>query len=94
MSTAACAPDTQRRVLNRLKRARGQLDAVIAGIENDASCRDTVIQLAAVSTALDRAGFVIVADAMKDCMSRAEGDDPGEDCMTVSELEKLFLALA
>lgn len=48
-------PAAQRRVLNRLNRARGQLNAVIATVEAGGSRRDVVTQLAAVSSALDRA---------------------------------------
>ncbi|MFP3345521.1 metal-sensitive transcriptional regulator, partial [Halomonas sp. SIMBA_159] len=60
--------DAQRRVVNRLRRARGQLDAVIAAVETEASCRDIVTQLAAVTHALNRAGFVIVAAALQECV--------------------------
>ncbi len=80
--------DAQRRILNRLRRARGQLDAVIAAVEAGGSCRDVVTQLAAVSSALDRAGFTIISTAMKDCV--ADPDGP----LTTEELEKLFLTLA
>lgn len=61
--------DAQRRILNRLKRARGQLDGVIAAVERGGSCREVVTQLSAVSSALDRAGFAIIATAMKDCVA-------------------------
>jgi DNA-binding FrmR family transcriptional regulator len=87
-------PDVQRKILNRLRRARGQLDAVIAAVEAGSSCRDAVTQLAAVSSALDRAGFAIISTAMKDCLAdpeRAAQDHPG---LTTEELEKLFLMLA
>ncbi|EHK86104.1 metal-sensitive transcriptional regulator [Saccharomonospora azurea] len=87
-------PETQRRILNRLKRARGQLDGVIAAVENDGSCRDIVTQLAAVSTALDRAGFTIVSNAMKYCITDPEEAAEVEDGLTTEELEKLFLALS
>lgn len=84
--------DAQRRVLNRLRRARGQLDAVIGAVEGGGSCRDVVTQLAAVSSALDRAGYAIIATAMKDCL--ADPADPDAERMTPEELEKLFLSLA
>jgi DNA-binding FrmR family transcriptional regulator len=87
-------PDAQRRVLNRLKRARGQLDAVIAAVEDGGRCRDVVTQLAAVSTALDRAGFAIVSTAMKDCIADPQQAAENEDGLTTEELEKLFLMLA
>jgi DNA-binding FrmR family transcriptional regulator len=76
-------------VLNRLRRAQGQLAGVIAMIESGRDCKDVVTQLAAVSRALDRAGFKIVASGMRQCLA-ADGDGP----MTEAELEKLFLALA
>ena len=81
----------QRKIVNRLKRAQGQLASVIAAVESDAECRDVVIQLAAVSKALDRAGYAIISSAMRTCVV-----DPGEseDQMTVDELEKLFLTLS
>lgn len=84
----------QRKVLNRLRRAAGQLSAVIGAVESGAPCRDVVTQLAAVSSALDRAGFQIVATAMQNCLVLPEGEEGGEDQMSAAELEKLFLMLA
>ncbi|PRC45397.1 hypothetical protein C6A85_95370 [Mycobacterium sp. ITM-2017-0098] len=80
-------------VLNRLRRAQGQLAGVIAMIEQGRDCTDVVTQLAAVSKALDRAGFKIVAAGMRQCASgiAPEGDQPP---MTEAELEKLFLTLS
>ena len=88
------APESQRKIANRLRRARGQLDAVIEAVESDGSCRDVVTQLSAVSTALDRAGFLIVSTAMKNCLDDPEAAATGDDPLTVEELEKLFLTLA
>ncbi|MFG2301792.1 MULTISPECIES: metal-sensitive transcriptional regulator [Streptomycetaceae] len=78
-------------VLNRLRRAQGQLAGVIAMIEAGRDCKDVVTQLAAVSRALDRAGFKIVASGMRQCMAAADDQTPP---MSEQELEKLFLALA
>ncbi len=82
----------QRKVVNRLRRARGQLDAVITAVESGGQCRDVVTQLAAVSSALDRAGFAIVSAAMRDCLADPEAQ--GDNGLTPDELEKLFLMLA
>jgi DNA-binding FrmR family transcriptional regulator len=76
-------------VLNRLRRAQGQLAGVIAMIENGRDCADVVTQLAAVSRALDRAGFKIVASGLRQCRS-----EYGAPAMTEEQLEKLFLTLA
>lgn len=88
--TDAESLEAQRKVLNRLKRARGQLNAVIDKVEEGAPCRDVVTQLAAVSSALDKAGFSIISNAMRNCLI---GDNPDAD-MTTAELEKLFLTLS
>ncbi len=88
--TSAEAAAAHRKILNRLKRARGQLNAVIETFEDGGQCRDVVTQLAAVSSALDKAGFAIIAQAMKGCL--VEGADEGG--VTPDELEKLFLTLA
>lgn len=84
-----------RRVVNRLKRARGQLTAVIEAMEVDSDCRDVVLQLAAVGKAIDRAGFAVISTALRKCMADADADvEADEGAPTVAELEKLFLTLA
>lgn len=82
----------QRAIVNRLKRAQGQLAAVITAIEAGGDCRAVVTQLSAVSGAIDKAGFAIIAKAMQDCL--ANGDKSDNDAPTVAELEKLFLSLS
>ncbi len=76
-------------VLTRLRRAQGQLAGVIAMIENGRDCTDVVTQLAAVSRALDRAGFKIVSSGLRQCLT-GDGDSP----MTEEQMERLFLTLA
>ena len=79
-------------VLNRLRRAHGQLAGVISMIEQGRDCKDVVTQLAAVSKALDKAGFKIVATGLRQCLT---GETPeNSQPLTEAELEKLFLALA
>jgi len=85
-------PEAQRKILNRLRRASGQLNAVIAAVEAEAPCRDVVTQLAAVRSALDKAGFTIISTAMKDCLNDPE--QTTEDGITTEQLERLFLMLA
>ena len=75
-------------VLNRLRRAQGQLAGVIAMVESGRDCTEVVTQLAAVSRALDRAGFKIVASGMRQCLAS------GDEAALEEQLERLFLALA
>lgn len=91
VSTQA-VPEPRQQVLNRLRRARGQLNAVIDMVEQDRSCKDIVTQLAAVSKALDRAGFKIISENIQECVAR-DGEQSDDD-ISLEELEKLFLSLA
>ena len=94
MSTPTHDPEALRRILNRLKRAEGQLHALVTSIGPESNCRDVVTQLAAVSKALDRAGYAIISNAMLNCATD-DADGPGNhDGMTPDEIEKLFLSLA
>jgi DNA-binding FrmR family transcriptional regulator len=83
-------PQAMAPVINRIKRARGQLDGVLRMLEEGRECEDIVTQLAAVSKALDRAGFAIVATGLQQCLSTEEGMAH----MDVKKMEKLFLSLA
>ncbi|MCX2179022.1 metal-sensitive transcriptional regulator [Streptomyces sp. SKN60] len=83
-------------VLNRLRRAQGQISGVIRMIEEGRDCEEVVTQLAAASRALDRAGFAIIATGLQQCLTdmengRKDGEDPEQ---MRARLEKLFLSLA
>lgn len=81
--------DAVKTTINRLRRAEGQLAGVIRMLEQGRDCQDVVTQLAAVSRALDKAGFTIVASGLKQCLVDGEGSE-----VDVAQLEKLFLSLA
>lgn len=82
--------DALKATVNRLRRAQGQINGVIRMIEEQQDCRAVVTQLAAVSKALDKAGFTIVATGLKQCVL---ADDENTD-VDMAEMEKLFLTLA
>ncbi|MFE2580686.1 metal-sensitive transcriptional regulator [Streptomyces sp. NPDC059378] len=86
--------DELKSVLNRLRRAQGQISGVIKMIEEGRDCEDVVTQLAAASRALDRAGFAIIATGLQQCLTGA-GDGGAETTEQMkARLEKLFLSLA
>jgi DNA-binding FrmR family transcriptional regulator len=76
-------------VMNRLRRAQGQLTGVLRMLEEERDCADVVTQLAAVSRALDKAGFALISAGLEQCI-RA-GDDGTLDR---KKLEKVFMSLA
>ncbi|WP_022923932.1 metal-sensitive transcriptional regulator [Serinicoccus marinus] len=81
-------PEQVRPSITRLRRAHGQLAAVIRMLEQGRDCEEVVTQLAAVSKALDRAGYTIIASGLRQCLA----DEDGE--VDLARLEKLFLSLA
>jgi DNA-binding FrmR family transcriptional regulator len=82
----------RREVVTRLKRVQGQVAGIVSMIEDGRDCGEVVTQLAAVSRALDRAGFKVVANGLQQCATaEGRGEKPP---MSAEQLEKLFLALA
>ncbi|GAC1326657.1 MAG: metal-sensitive transcriptional regulator [Mycobacteriales bacterium] len=84
-------PEVVTSVISRLRRAEGQVAGVIRMLEAGRDCQDVVTQLAAVSRALDRAGFAIIASGLKQCVLNS---DSAEAQVDSQQLERLFLSLA
>jgi DNA-binding FrmR family transcriptional regulator len=82
-------PDEMQAVTKRLRRAQGQIGGILKMIEEGRDCQDIVTQLAAVSKALDRAGFAVIALGLRQCIV-----SPESQTMDVESMEKLFLSLA
>ena len=83
-------PDEMGAVVNRLRRAQGQIGGILRMIDEGRDCKDVVTQLAAVNRALDRAGFAIIATGLKQCLSESDGTES----VDIKTMEKLFLSLA
>jgi len=83
-------PDELGAVINRLRRAEGQIGGVLRMLEQGRDCKDVVTQLVAVNHALDRAGFALIASSLKQCLAEPGGADSAD----AQSLEKLFLSLA
>ena len=77
-------------VINRIKRAQGQLNGILRMLEEGRECEDVVTQVAAVSRALDKAGFAIVSIGLQQALASPEGIDS----LDLKRMEKLFLSLA
>jgi len=77
-------------IVKRLRRAQGQIGGVLKMIDEGRDCEEIVTQVAAVSRALDRAGFAIVATGLKQCLI----DSGGVDSVDSDKMQKLFLSLA
>ena len=69
--------ENQKAVVNRLSRAIGHLEKVKRMVEEGCDCSEVLVQLAAVRSAIDNTGKVILQDHMRHCMvdAVAAGDE-------------------
>ena len=84
--------ESQKAVINRLARAIGHLEKVKRMVETGADCTDVLVQLAAVRSAIDNTGKVILQDHMRHCMvdAVAAGDQDAIDdlCKAIDKYMK------
>ena len=83
--------EEQRALLSRLKRAEGQIRGIERMVENDAYCPDILIQVSAVTSALNSFNKELLASHVKSCVAEdiREGKEEAVDEM-VKLLRKLM----
>ena len=78
--------------MNRLARAIGHLGKVKRMVEEGCDCTEVLVQLAAVRSAIDNTGKVILQEHMRHCMVEAvsEGDHDAIDdlCKAIEKYMK------
>jgi len=79
----------QKDVLNRLSKAEGHIRGIRKMVEEDRSCPDVLLQIAAVKAALDKVGRIVLEDHMESCLMDAVRDGDVE-----AKLAELKEALA
>lgn len=76
-------------VVNRIKRAQGQLAGVLRMVEGAREVDEVLHQLKAVTNALDRAGLALIAGEWR----RAAAQDGGPTDDDLDRVERLFISL-
>ena len=77
-------------ISKRVKRAQGQLGAVARMLKEGRNCDEIVIQMSAVSKAINTAAFTLISASLKECIVEGKTNS---DAVT-EKLQKLFLSLA
>ena len=79
-------------VLNRLSRAIGHLESVKKMVEDGRDCSEVLVQIAAVRSAINNVGKVILQDHIRHCIVDAveEDDDQAIDdlCQAIDKFVK------
>lgn len=60
--------ESTKTVLNRMSRAIGHLEAVKKMVEEDRDCSEVLIQIAAVKSAINNIGKIILKDHIEHCV--------------------------
>lgn len=61
--------ETKKQLQTRLRRIEGQVKGIEKMINEDACCKDVLIQVAAVRAAVNKVGSIILENYAKECVS-------------------------
>lgn len=65
----------EKQLLNRLRRAEGQIRGVTRMLEEGQACEDVLVQLTAVRSSIDRIIKLVAVDNLLDCVDVQNRDD-------------------
>jgi len=77
-------------IAKRMKKANGQMAAVVRMLEEGRTCEDIVTQMAAVGKAINTAAFILISASLKECLE----ENKSNSSAVTEKLQKLFLSLA
>jgi Uncharacterized protein conserved in bacteria len=70
--------DANKKIVSRLKKSRGQLDAVLRMMDEGKECRDVLMQLSAVKSSVDKAMKLVIAQNIRknaNCVDEQQIDE-------------------
>ncbi|MNN37897.1 Copper-sensing transcriptional repressor CsoR [compost metagenome] len=75
-------------IKNRLKRIEGQVRGVLSMLEEGQDCREIVIQLTAIRTAVDRTAGAVIGANLEHCIQEEldQGNSPNQVIKDAVEL--------
>ena len=85
------SPEEYKKLINRLSRIEGQIRGIRAMVENGAYCPDILVQVSAVSAALNSFSKELLATHIRTCVADGirQGDDEVIDEL-VTTLQKMM----
>ena len=63
--------EKRKKILDRLKRIEGQLRGLQKMVANEGPCEEILVQVAAVTAAMKRAGAAVVEAYMEECLEKS-----------------------
>ena len=86
--------DGQRALVNRLRRAEGQIRGIRTMIHDDQACIDVLTQVSAVTHALDSVGLALLRDLLARCIADASATGGHVDDQRLREIGDAIARLA
>ncbi|CYW57537.1 MULTISPECIES: metal-sensitive transcriptional regulator [Streptococcus] len=80
----------KKKMINRLKRAEGQLRGIQKMIEEEQECIDIVMQLSAVRSSINSMMGMVIAQKVQDCIEHPS-DNPEEQEARLAEAINLII---
>ena len=85
------SPAEMRKIVNRLSRSIGHLEAVKRMIDNGQDCSDVLIQLAAVKAEINNAGKALLKEHLEHCIVEAVEEQDEESIEKVNKAIDQFI---
>ena len=83
--------EEKKAILNRLSKAAGHIEAIKRMIENDEDCSQVLIQLAAVRSAINNTGKVVLKNHMNHCIVEAIEENDMETIRQLNDAIDKFI---
>ncbi|MBL4935134.1 metal-sensitive transcriptional regulator [Clostridium sp. YIM B02515] len=80
--------NSKKDIQNRLKRIEGQVKGVQKMIESDSNCKEVLIQIAAIRSALNKVGGIVLENYAKNCIT-----DEESNCFPKDKVDEIMDAL-
>lgn len=78
--------DAKKDILNRLKTIKGHIAGIEKMVEEDKTCEDILLQVAAIKASIHKVGLVIIEEHAKECLLNVtEGE-----CLDPDKVEKII----
>ncbi|MEA4895298.1 MAG: metal-sensing transcriptional repressor [Oscillospiraceae bacterium] len=78
-------------VHDRLSKAKGHLESVIRMIDDDRDCAEVLVQLAAVRSAINNAGKVLLQDHISECITEAVANNDTQKIIDLNKAIEQFM---
>lgn len=79
-------------LLKRLRRIEGQVRGIQRMVEQDKYCVDILVQIAAVRSALDKVGLILLENHTRGCVARAiKNDDADAAIAELTDVMRRFV---